>query len=50
MKLELYNLVEDPMEAKDLADQNADRVKSMLASLEKWQASVARSLNGKDYK
>ena len=50
VKLELYNLAEDPMEAKNLADRNADRVKSMRAELEKWLASVVRSLNGKDYK
>ena len=50
VKLELYNLAEDPMEAKNLADQNADRVKTMRPALEKWLASVVRSLNGKDYK
>ena len=50
VKLELYNLAEDPMEAGNLVDQHADRAKSMLAALEKWLASVVRSLNGKDYK
>ena len=49
-KLELYNLAEDPSEKKDLADRHADRVKSMRSALETWQASVVRSLNGKDYR
>jgi len=57
MKLELYNLVEDPEERKDLAalrkesqGQNSERVKSMKARLEEWQRSVVRSLNGEDYR
>ena len=50
MKLELYNLVEDPEERKDLAAQNSERVKSMKARLEEWQRSVVRSLNGEDYR
>ena len=49
MKLELYNLIEDPEEKKDLTAQNSKRVKSMKAKLEEWQRSVVRSLNGKDY-
>jgi arylsulfatase A-like enzyme len=49
MKLELYNLIEDPEERKDLAAQNSERVKSMKAELEEWQRSVVRSLNGEDY-
>jgi len=50
MKLELYNLIEDPEEGKDLAAQNSERVKSMKARLEEWQRSVVRSLNGEDYR
>ncbi len=50
MKLELYNLIEDPEERKDLAAQNSERVKSMKARLEEWQRSVVRSLNGEDYR
>ena len=49
MKLELYNLIEDPEEGKDLTAQNSERVKSMKARLEEWQRSVVRSLNGEDY-
>jgi hypothetical protein len=65
MKLELYNLIEDPEERKDLTalrksvrgrltaesqGQNSERVKSMKARLEEWQRSVVRSLNGEDYR
>ena len=48
-KIELYNLVDDPMEAKNLADAQPERVRAMSAELETWQASVVDSLNGKDY-
>jgi arylsulfatase A-like enzyme len=48
-KLELYNLAKDPDEKSDLVGQEGDRVKAMRAQLEAWLASVARSLNGKDY-
>jgi len=50
VKLELYNLAEDPREQKDLVTQDTDRVNSMKSQLEAWQASVVRSLNGKDYR
>ena len=50
VKLELYNLIEDPEERKDLTAQNSERVKSMKARLEEWQRSVVRSLNGEDYR
>ncbi len=48
-KLELYNLADDPKEATDVKEANADRLKKMQAELEAWQMSVVRSLNGKDY-
>lgn len=47
--LELYNLLQDPNEENNLIDEQADRAKSMQSQLEKWQISVIRSLNGKDY-
>jgi arylsulfatase len=50
VKLELYNLAKDPQEATDVAEEQKDRVAAMRADLEKWLASVVRSLNGKDYK
>jgi len=49
VKLELYNLAEDPGEAKDLSADQAGRVKTMRSALEAWLKSVVRSLNGKDY-
>ena len=53
IRLELYNLAEDPNEENDLAPPKwkyTDRVKAMKADLEKWQTSVVRSLNGRDYR
>jgi len=50
VKLELYNLAEDPAEQKDLVGRDTERVNSMKSQLEAWQASVVRSLNGKDYR
>ena len=50
VKWELYNLADDPAEQEDLLTQQSDRVKSMKSQLEAWLKSVARSLNGKDYK
>jgi len=49
IKLELYNLAEDPKEQNDVAAQHSERTKSMKVQLEEWQKSVIRSLNGKDY-
>jgi len=49
IKLELYNLADDPMEKKDLLAQETKRVNAMKSQLEAWLASVVRSLNGKDY-
>ena len=48
-KVQLYNLQSDPNEASDIAARHADRVKKMKTALQKWQTSVLRSLNGKDY-
>jgi len=49
VRLELYNLAEDPGEEKNLADAQPGRVSGMRAALEAWQKSVVRSLNGEDY-
>jgi arylsulfatase A-like enzyme len=49
-RVELYNLVADPQEGKDLAEAQPDRVAAMKAKLEAWQKSVVRSLNGEDYR
>lgn len=50
VKLELYNLADDPGEKMDLSTEKTDRVKSMRPGLENWLKSVVRSLNGKDYR
>lgn len=47
--VELYNLVDDPMEANDLVPKEKDRTGAMLEELEEWQASVFDSWEGKDY-
>ncbi len=49
VKIELYNLEDDPMEETDLLTKSGRRVVKMGGELEAWLASVVRSLNGKDY-
>jgi arylsulfatase A-like enzyme len=49
-KVELYNLESDPNEADNIAQKHAARVKTMTTALQRWQGSVLRSLNGKDYR
>jgi hypothetical protein len=49
VKFELYNLAEDPMESKDVASEQARRVRSMQSQLQRWQKSVVQSLNGEEY-
>jgi len=49
VRLELYNLAEDPMETTDLSTNEPERIKVMRAGLETWQASVFESLEGQDY-
>jgi len=46
---ELYNLAGDSDESSVLLAEQPERVPEMQKSLEDWLASVARSLNGKDY-
>jgi len=46
---EIYNLADDPKEENDLISTESNRADSMKVQLEEWQASVMRSLNGKDY-
>jgi arylsulfatase A-like enzyme len=50
VRWELYNLADDAGEKNNLLAQQSDRVESMKARLEAWLKSVARSLNGKDYR
>lgn len=49
IKLELYNLEDDPTESNNLVDQLPDRVDQMLKTLRNWQASVLASHEGSDY-
>ena len=49
VKFELYNLIDDPMEAGDLAQAEPKRLKTMQVELEAWLASVLRSHEGADY-
>lgn len=49
IEMELYNLDADSEERTDVATQLPQRVQAMRTQLERWQASVIRSLNGADY-
>jgi arylsulfatase A-like enzyme len=46
---ELYNLATDPDEKTNVVERETTRAATMKPALEQWLASVARSLNGKDY-
>jgi len=46
---ELYHLIDDPMEARDLAGTEPERVAAMKEKLEAWQRSVLASWSGADY-
>ncbi|MEN3942446.1 sulfatase-like hydrolase/transferase [Prosthecobacter sp. SYSU 5D2] len=47
---ELYDLNADPAESRVLFAEQPERVPQMQMALEEWLESVARSLNGEDYK
>lgn len=47
--LELYNLANDPDEARNLTDEKPTLVQKMETALEAWLVSVVDSLNGADY-
>ena len=49
VKFELYNLVDDSQESRDVLAAQPERAQAMKARLEAWLASVVGSLNGKDY-
>ena len=46
---ELFDIVADPLEKRDLAAGNAALMARMKARLHAWQASVEKSLSGQDY-
>ena len=45
----LFDLIEDPAETRDLAEENPERVERMRAALETWRSSCERSRAGADY-
>lgn len=49
VRWELYNLADDPQESTDQSGLQPQRTAGMRPGLEKWLASVAASLNGRDY-
>lgn len=48
-RTELFDLLADPKEKKDLAAAHPEIVKRMTTQLHEWQRSVERSLSGTDY-
>ncbi len=46
---ELYDLIDDPGEKKDIASSNPQILDAMKTVLEQWRASCANSLAGNDY-
>jgi hypothetical protein len=49
MKALLYDVSADPKETKDLAADQPEKIKAMVAELNAWKASVLNSLAGNDY-
>jgi arylsulfatase A-like enzyme len=47
---QLYDLIADPNETKDLAAERPDDLARLKAALEAWQESVRRSNDGADYR
>jgi hypothetical protein len=45
----LHDVVSDPGETNDLADDKPELVAKMKAALTAWQESVEQSLAGQDY-
>lgn len=46
---QLYDLVDDPPESTDLADEHPEQVEAMRKSVGAWLASCRRSFEGADY-
>ena len=49
-RLELYDLMNDPQEERDLSETHPERAKELSDTLRNWQRSVINSLNGDDYR
>ena len=48
--IELYNLVEDPLEKKDLADKQKKTVNKLRKELDNWLASLPLKPTGNVFK
>ena len=48
-KWELYDIVDDPSESKNLASANPEILQGMIKVYEAWKASCKQSAEGKDY-
>jgi arylsulfatase A-like enzyme len=48
-RVELYHLIDDPMETNDLSAVEVERTETMLGELELWQRGVLKSFAGADY-
>jgi arylsulfatase A-like enzyme len=48
--LRLFDIIADPMQEKDLAGEQSDKVRAMRKELDKWMASVKASFEGSDYR
>jgi arylsulfatase A-like enzyme len=48
-KTELFDIVDDPLEQKNIAKDKSGITSRMKAQIETWQASVEKSLAGQDY-
>jgi arylsulfatase A-like enzyme len=47
--IELYDVLNDRTETKNISSEHPDKVKEMSEELRKWQQSVLNSLTGADY-
>ncbi len=47
--VELYDIISDPSETKNIAEKHLEIVNKMKSTLQKWQASCKESDAGKDY-
>jgi len=50
MSVELFDIINDPAERNNLADDLSEVVDSLQVQLREWQQSVLESLKGKDYR
>ncbi|MCW8926477.1 MAG: hypothetical protein OQJ84_09485, partial [Xanthomonadales bacterium] len=49
-QIQLFDILEDPGETRDLATELPDITRSMEVQLKRWQDSVLHSLTGADYR